>query len=42
VFEFKSKTKCSKVTLKTQKQCINISIIILVHIYIVYIHSVYI
>ena len=38
MFEFKRKTKCSKVTLKTQQQCINISIIVLVYIVNIYIY----
>jgi len=32
VLQFKSKTKCLKVTIKTQQQCINISILLWQHI----------
>ena len=32
VFEFKSKTKCFEVTVKTQQQCINISILLWQHV----------
>jgi len=32
VFEFKSKTKCFKVTIKTQQHCINISILLWQHV----------
>jgi len=32
VFEFKSKTKCYKVTIKMQQQCINISILLWQHV----------
>ena len=32
VFEFKSKTKCFKFTVKTQQQCINIIILLWQHV----------